>query len=119
MGYPVVHWEIGGPDAAALREFYGKAFDWKMIDAGPDYSLVDGVDEGLPGGIMQTRQNMPSYVTVYIRVPDLDAKLSEIQQLGGTVVVPPTQISDTMSFALFSDPGGAVVGLLQGLDSGR
>lgn len=62
---------------------------------------------------MQTGKGIPSYVTVYIRVPDLDAKLAEIQQLGGTVIIKPTPIDDTMSFALFSDPGGAVVGLLQ------
>ncbi|RDI60482.1 hypothetical protein [Nocardia pseudobrasiliensis] len=84
-----------------------------MSDAGPGYTTVEAVDGGLGGGIMQTREGVPPYVTVYVRTADLDAKLAEIQRLGGTVVVPPTPISDTMSFALFSDPGGAVVGLLQ------
>lgn len=30
MTYPVVHWEISGPDAEALRRFYSAAFDWTM-----------------------------------------------------------------------------------------
>ncbi|RDI55201.1 VOC family protein [Nocardia mexicana] len=113
MNHPVVHWEIGGPDAAALREFYGKAFGWTMTTADPAYTLVDAVDQGLGGGIMQTTEGIPPYVTVYIRTGDLEAKLAELEELGGTVVVPPTVIADTMSFALFTDPGGAVVGLLQ------
>ncbi|WP_024805051.1 VOC family protein [Nocardia sp. BMG51109] len=113
MSNPVVHWEIGGPDAAALREFYGKAFGWTMTASESDYTLVETGNGGLAGGIMQNRPDMPPYVTVYIQVDDLETALSEIQQLGGTVVLPPTGIADTMSFALFSDPGGAVVGLLQ------
>lgn len=113
MNHPVVHWEIGGPDAAALREFYTKAFGWTMSAAGPDYTLVDAVDGGLGGGIMQNQPDMPPYVTVYVQVADLGAMLAEIEHLGGTVMVPPTAIDNTMSFALFTDPGGAVVGLLQ------
>ncbi|GAB4585643.1 VOC family protein [Nocardia sp. IFM 10818] len=113
MGEPVVHWEIGGPDAAALREFYGKVFGWTMTGAGPDYTLVNAEEGGLAGGIMQTSPDIPPYVTVYVRVPDLEAKLAEIRGLGGETVVPPSAIGDGMTFALFSDPGGAIVGLLQ------
>jgi predicted enzyme related to lactoylglutathione lyase len=56
---------------------------------------------------------MPSYVTIYIQVDDLDAKLAEIAALGGHTVVPPTQINDDMTFAMFADPSGNVVGLLR------
>ncbi|WP_067891473.1 VOC family protein [Nocardia vaccinii] len=113
MSSPVVHWEIGGPDAPALRKFYGTVFGWQMAEAEPGYTLVEASDGGLAGGIMQTSEGTPAYVTIYIRVADLEATLAQIQQLGGTVVVPPTAISDAMSFALFTDPGGAVVGILQ------
>lgn len=47
------------------------------------------------------------------KVDDLDAKLAEIDQLGGKVVVAPTAIDENMSFGLFADPQGAVVGLLR------
>ena len=112
MPNPIVHWEIGSPDAAKAKEFYVKAFGWQTTDAGPEYTLVAPVGEGLGGGIMQTRPGMPAYVTFYIQVDDLDAKLAELTDLGGRTVVPPTPISPAASFAMFSDPSGNVVGLL-------
>jgi len=113
MSHPVVHWELGARDAAAARDFYAKAFGWTTVDAGPGYTLVTAADGGLGGGIMQIRPGMPPYVTVYIQVDDLDATLAEILQLGGRTVVPPTAISPTVSFAMFADPGGNVMGLLR------
>lgn len=113
MSHPVVHWEIGGRDAEALRAFYGKLFGWTMTGAGPNYTTVQAVDGGLGGGIMQTPEGAPPYVTIYVRVDDLDAALADIGQLGGRTVVAPTKIDETMSFALFADPEGTVVGLLR------
>jgi predicted enzyme related to lactoylglutathione lyase len=113
MSNSVVHWEIGGPDSPALRDFYGKAFGWQMTDGGPNYTLVQTGDDGLAGGIMQTREGMPAYVTIYVAVDDLEAKLAEIDQLGGHTVVPPTKINEVAAFALFADPQGTVVGLLE------
>lgn len=113
MAHPVVHWEIGGRDASALREFYAKAFGWTFIDAGPSYSLVQPTDGGLGGGIMQTSGRTPPYVTIYVQVDDLDAALTDIGNLGGSALVPPTAINETMSFAMFRDPDGNVVGLLK------
>lgn len=113
MAHPVVHWEVGTGDAAAVREFYAKAFGWTMTEAGPDYTLVAPVDGGIGGGIMQTRAGIPSYVTIYVQVDDLDAKLAEIADLGGRTVVPPTQINADARFAMFADPRGSVIGLLQ------
>jgi predicted enzyme related to lactoylglutathione lyase len=109
----VMHWEIAGPDAAALREFYGKMFGWDMTPAGPEYTLVAPVDSGLGGGIMQTRMGMPSYVTVYLTCDDLEATLAEITALGGNTVVPPTAIDADKSFAMFTDPAGNVIGLMK------
>lgn len=65
MSHPVVHWEIGGRDAGALREFYAKAFGWTMTDAGPNYTLIQPTPDGLGGGIMQVRERAPAYLTVY------------------------------------------------------
>lgn len=113
MARPVVHWEIGGRDMPALRQFYAKAFGWTITDAGPAYCLVHPADDGLGGGLMQVSDQMPPYVTVYVQVDDLDAALGEIAALGGTTLVPPTLINDTASFAMFRDPEGNVVGLLK------
>ena len=113
MAHPVVHWEIGGRDMSALREFYAKAFGWTISAAGPTYALVEAVEGGFGGGLMQTHGDMAPYVTVYIQVDDLDTALDEVMDLGGSPLVPPTVINDAASFALFRDPEGNVVGLLQ------
>jgi len=113
MAHPVVHWEIGGRDLGGLREFYGKAFGWRIADAGPNYALVEAAGGGIGGGIMQTSDQMPPYVTVYVQVVDLRTALSEIGALGGTTLVEPTVINDMSSFALFRDPEGNIVGLLE------
>jgi predicted enzyme related to lactoylglutathione lyase len=113
MAQPVVHWEIGGPSLDALRDFYSKAFGWTIDDAGPDYRLVQPAGDGLGGGLMRTHDGMPPYVTVYVQVDDLDGALATIGALGGETLVAPTPISDQTSFALFRDPDGNIVGLLQ------
>jgi predicted enzyme related to lactoylglutathione lyase len=112
MTNPVVHWEIGGRDLAALREFYSKAFGWAISEDDTGYQLVQPADGGLGGGLMQTRDDMPAYVTIYVQVEDLDAALGTISSLGGIPLVPPTTINDRAAFALFRDPEGNVVGLL-------
>jgi uncharacterized protein len=113
MAHAVVHWEIGARDLSGLREFYAKAFGWSMTDAAPNYTLVQAADGGIGGGLMQTSDAMAPYVTFYVQVDDLEQSLAEIGSLGGTTLVPPTAINDTSSFALFRDPDGNVVGLLE------
>jgi predicted enzyme related to lactoylglutathione lyase len=88
-------------------------FGWTFTDAGPDYSLVRPVDGGLGGGLMKAPDDTPPYVTVYVQVEDLDVALKHIVGLGGTPLVPPTQINETASFAMFQDPDGNIIGLLK------
>jgi predicted enzyme related to lactoylglutathione lyase len=57
---------------------------------------------------------MPSYLTIYVLVDDLQASLDKAQSLGGKTVVPPTPIPNVGSFALFTDPEGHVIGLFKG-----
>ena len=115
MTNPVIHFEIGGQDLDRMTSFYGELFGWRLQPAGPEYSLVpvgeDGV--GIGGGLMQTRGQMPPYVTVYVAVDDLQAMLDRAGELGAKTVVEPTAIPGVGRFALFGDPDGNVVGLLQ------
>ena len=57
---PVVHFEVGGSDAAALAEFYTGMFDWQvnyLEDA--NYRLVQQESGGIGGGIFQHTDGMP------------------------------------------------------------
>jgi len=112
MGRPVVHFEILGKEHEKLRDFYRGAFDWR-IDAVPGpapYGFVRKEAKGIGGGIGPS-QDGRSMVTVYVDVPDTDAALRKIQQLGGKVVMPTTTIPGIVTFALFADPVGNIVGL--------
>jgi len=111
MARPVIHWEIGASDAAELRRFYAALFDWD-ITGDAEYGLVSPVDGGIGGGILQTHQGMPSYMTFYVGVDDLEAALARAADLGGTTLVTPTSIPGIGAFAMFSDPEGNVIGIM-------
>jgi len=114
MDHPVVHWEIGAKDANALQGFYAELFNWKVDTGNPQYAMVNtGGSGGINGGIMQTKEGMPSWVTFYVHVDDLQAYLDRAARLGGKMVVPPTPIPDVGAFAMFADPEGHTIGLLK------
>lgn len=115
MPNPVVHWEINGKDAKKLQSFYAQLFDWHVDTSMPmDYGLVDThTDHGINGGIGQAGDQTPAPVTFFVEVNDLQAYLSKVERLGGKMVVPPTEIPNVVTFAMFSDPEGNVIGLVK------
>ena len=115
MGNPVVHFEVVGKDRQALESFYKGAFDWHMEEAVPSiYSMVHpGGEGGINGGIGAAMGDSAGHVTFYVGVPDLEAALSKIEGLGGKTVMGPTEVPEGPSLAMFSDPEGHLVGLLE------
>lgn len=117
MGRPVVHFEIMGKDGGKLSDFYKKAFDWQVQaipggpPGGPPYWLVQKEGSGIGGGIGASRDGKPM-VSVYVEVPDTDAALMRVEQLGGKTVVR-TTVMPMVTFAMFADPEGNVVGLVK------
>lgn len=113
---PVVHFEVLGRDASALQRFYSGAFGWSLGPSeGPmEYTMVhfDGTG-GIDGGIGKAPEG-PGHVTFYVGVEDPGAALDQIERLGGKTVQPPTEIPGGVTFALFADPEGHVVGLVKG-----
>lgn len=116
MGNPVVHFEVYGKDAKKLSNFYSKAFGWK-IEHMPqmNYGMVDTASggKGINGGIAQPMPGGKMSVTFYVEVDDLGAKLKEIEKMGGKTVMPVTTVPNMVTFALFSDPEGNVIGLVK------
>ena len=114
MPNPVVHWEIQCKDAKKAQQFYSRLFGWHVDANNPmNYGMVDTRDEvGINGGIGPC--DGPNRVTFYIQVADLQAFLDKATRLGGKVVMPPTEIPDTVTLAMFADPEGNVIGLVKG-----
>lgn len=115
MSAPVIHFEILGKDAGKLQSFYGDLFDWKINADNPmNYGLVEAAGEGsIAGGIGATGEG-PGHVTFYVQVPDLQACLDKVEKTGGKTVMPPTEIPDYVTFAMFADPEGNVIGIIKG-----
>lgn len=113
MGNPVVHFEVIGRDGAALAGFYEQLFGWSTQGAGEmPYWLVEKEDEGIGGGIGQTQDGGEGHVTFYVQVDDPQAALDRAESLGGRTVLPVTTIPNMVTFALFADPEGHVVGVV-------
>ncbi|MGH2942109.1 MAG: VOC family protein [Solirubrobacteraceae bacterium] len=112
MGEPVVHWQILSQDPDTLTDFYTSLFDWRSAkDPNGGYTYVHtNTNEGISGGI--SRYEGYGGVTFYVRVDDLDAYLVKVAELGGEVQMPPTVAGD-VRLAVFADPRGNSVGLIE------
>jgi len=115
MAAPVTHFEVNAKDAARVREFFSNLFGWKIeIDQQMNYAIVDtGVKMGINGGIGQA-MGPNSSVTFYVQVEDVKAHLDKAVSLGGTVVMPLTEVPGVVTLAQIADPEGNVVGLVKG-----
>lgn len=113
MANQVVHFEIIGKDAPALRDFYQQAFAWKMnaIGGPADYALVENA--GIGGGIGSCPQGTDGHVTFYVSVDDIDASLRKVESLGAKKLSGPWPIPTGGKIATFEDPQGQMVGLVQ------
>jgi predicted enzyme related to lactoylglutathione lyase len=114
MGNPVVHFEVGAADDGLLVAFYGELFGWRLRGTpGGGYTTIDTRgDDGINGGIGQSRTGAP-WSAFYVETADLSAALSQAESLGGTTVMPVTDVGGAATVAMFSDPDGLLVGLVQ------
>ena len=106
--------ELITTDVPAAKEFYSKLFGWTMELApmeGMEYTLVKVGDTEV-GGIMATppeAQGMPPMWGVYVTVDDVDATAKLVEELGGTILMPPMDIQNVGRFCVIQDPQGAVI----------
>src|SRR6266545_6388741 len=116
MGNPVTWFELNGPEPEQTAKFYSEVFGWHvewMTES--DYALIDThAGKGINGGFGKTREGQPSASVFYGEDPDIQSLLEKAESLGAKTVTPVTEIPDMVTFALFADPFGNVVGLVQG-----
>jgi uncharacterized protein len=117
MANPVVHFEVVGKDAGALREFYGGAFDWQLQDVmnGAYYMVNTGGEGEIAGGVGASPDGGAGQVIFYIQVDDPAAALEKIKSLGGSTVSEPMDVPGGPTIAHFADPEGHVVGLVKAM----
>src|SRR3990172_4603630 len=106
MANNIVHFEFAVKDINEGTEFYSKLFDWSIDKMpGAEYSLVNTGSGDTGGGIYTAPKGTKPFITVYVQVDDIDAKLSEAEALGASIISQKTKISDDHGyFGMFRDP---------------
>jgi uncharacterized protein len=108
----VVHVEIPAANVEAAGKFYKELLGWKIThDDTLNYSMWEAGD-GSAGGFPAVSDEAPAgRVLVYIDSDDIEADLKKVEELGGKVIHPKTEIPQMGWYAFFQDPTGNVLGL--------
>ncbi|HJT38168.1 MAG TPA: VOC family protein [Actinomycetota bacterium] len=112
---PPADWfEIYGRDPARLWTFYRDLFGWTINERSGEgfvYGEVDtGAGQGINGGITANPVKEPGIV-IWAQAADLKGYLDRAVSLGGTAMLPPTEVSAGLTVTMFSDPQGTVSGV--------
>jgi uncharacterized protein len=116
MPNPVVFFEILGRDKAALETFYAGVFDWQMTatkSESPDTYAMITTGSGINGGLGRSMDDGSGHITFYVEVANIQEALSVVESRGGKRVSGPDQMPNGPVIALFTDPEGRVVGLIE------
>lgn len=110
--------ELATRDVEAAKAFYAQVFGWRSQtnDMGGMQYTEFKVDERSVAGMMpigdQFPPDVPPHWLVYLGVTDCDATVARIQELGGSVFVPPMDIP-IGRFSVVADPQYAVFAVWQ------
>ncbi len=115
--HPAVMFEIIAKDAAAAKAFYQQVFGWRYTIGAGGFAYVH-FPAGAPpllGGIGQADPGTPGFEpgrNFYLLVDSLPPVLSAVTAAGGSILMPITSI-DGYRIAMFRDPEGNPVGLIE------
>ena len=116
--HPIIHIEFSASDREDAGRFYNDVFGWQ-IQQMPEMNYATFEAQGGPGGGFNPvdEQNPAGTILVYIDTKDINADLKKIETLGGTTIVPKTEIPKIGWFAIFADLTGNQVGLYTSIES--
>ena len=100
--------ELGAPDEGRARTFFADLFGWTFTPMENGGWFDSGaIKTGLHGG-----DDRPAIV-VYFAVPDIEAAIAKVRDLGGTADDPTPDEQGFGRFATCTDPQGVRFGLRQ------
>jgi uncharacterized protein len=109
---PIVFFDIAAPELASQAAFYKTVFDWEADAAG---ALAVPVSSPLPGNLrVEPPSERPTAERVfYVGVSDITATLAVVTAHGGSIVFPRTVAPGVVILAMFNDPAGNRMGLVE------
>jgi uncharacterized protein len=114
--------ELMTSDVDAAKKFYSNLFDWDTEDmpmGDMNYTVVKVGEERLGGitNIPSQAEGTPPNWGVYVTVNDVDATAAKAEELGGKILMPPTDIPNVGRFCVLQDPQGAVISAITYVNS--
>ncbi len=113
MVAPVTQWQIVSNRPDEVAAFYKSLFGWTVTAKNAMGYRQVGTGGGLPGGLWPAPPDAPSFVQLFIGVPDVEQSVAQAVTLGAQVVVPATTLPDGDTMAVLRDPAGVTFGLIR------
>jgi predicted enzyme related to lactoylglutathione lyase len=110
---PIVFFDIAGPDFSKQSAFYRQVFGWESDAMGNVKVSIAGPPLD---GLLRTD---PAEKVIYLGVPDIKATEEAITANGGAIVAPRFEVKGVVILALFTDPAGNRMGLVEMGPDGR
>jgi len=124
-GHGTFMWnELATTDPEACADFYKKLLGWTseempMPDMSGVYTVFKAGDTPAAGMFrMEGEQfaGIPPHWMSYIHVDDVDAAVTQTEELGGSVKAPAFDVPGVGRIAVIADPSGAAVALMKPSD---
>ena len=117
MSNTIMWFESATKDVPASAKFYGDLFGWPFVtDEQMNYTMTDTEPGEMGMGLTPVNEEqgmMPGSVLVYVDVADVGATIARAKELGGQVFMDKTEIPTVGWMAIFGDPGGNRIGVMQ------
>ena len=117
--------DLMSPDVDASKDFYTSVFGWDAEDQfDPDgnriYTMFSRGGKSIAGlgGQPPEMAGAPAIWNTYIASDDVAATAAKVGEAGGQVMMPPMQVMDAGSMAVFADPTGAAFSVWQAGEHG-
>ena len=114
---PVVFWELASHDMEQTVQFFKDVFEWKIefSDRLGFYVIpeLSPPDEPVDGAVFTLKRAKLPFLTVYIKVEDIEEKARLIEEKGGFIVDPPSEIPGGSHICLFNEPSGVTFAMWQ------
>jgi len=110
--------ELATTNLDEAKKFYTELLGWTLKEGQPGGMIYNEITAGgrPSGGMYQLTPEMagaPSHWMAYVAVDDVDAKAKRVEELGGKVSMPPTDIPNVGRFCVINDPTGASIALIK------
>lgn len=114
MSAPVLQWQLVSKNPDQLARFYGDLFDWRISTKNAlGYRQVSTGADGCDGGMWPAPPDGPSFVQLFVGVPDVEKAVVKALELGAQLIVPTTTLPDGDVMAVLADPCGVTFGVMR------